>query len=173
MRRLAMCGILLLLGACGGSSSAVHLPETYKATLTGGGEFPPLTAPPAGSPATAPGLVPTATATATFVNDGTKTTYTITGSGFGSAIRASHIHLVTTTGAAGGVIVPFSVTGSTANAVNISGTFTDADIQVAPSIGRKLTYDELMGQMRSGNIYANVHTANNSGGEAAGILKLQ
>jgi hypothetical protein len=170
MRRLAMCGILMLLGACGGSSNAVHLPETYKATLTGGGEFPPLTAP---TSPTGPGLVPTATATATFVNDGTKTTYTITGTGFSGTPTASHIHLVTTTGAAGGVIVPFSVTGSTANAVNISGTFSDAEIQVAPSIGRKLTYDELTAQMRSGNIYANVHTSKNPGGEAAGILKLQ
>jgi hypothetical protein len=164
MRRLALLAAMVSGFACGGSSNAIHLPETYKATLSGAGEFPPLVA---------PNLVPTATATATFVNDGTKTTYTITGTGFSGTPTASHIHLVTTTGAAGGVIVPFSVTGSTANAVNITGTFSDAEIQVAPSIGRKLTYDELTAQMRAGNIYANVHTAKNGGGEAAGILKLQ
>jgi len=161
MRRLAICGTLLLLGACGGSSNAVHLPETYKATLTAAGEFPPVTTTPVG------------TATGTFTNDGTRTTYTITGSGFSTAIVASHIHLTTATGAAGGVIVPFSVAGSTQNAVNITGSFTEADILVAPSLGRKMTYDELTAQMRSGNIYANVHTSKNPGGEAAGVLKLQ
>jgi hypothetical protein len=162
MRQLAMWGIALVLGACGGSSNGnVNLPETFKATLTGAGEFPPVTGTGNG------------TATGTFVNDGTKTTYTITGSGFSTAIVASHIHLTTATGAAGGVIVPFSVAGSTQNAVNIRGTFTEADIQVAPTIGRKMTYDELMSQMRAGNIYANVHTSKNTGGEAAGVLKLQ
>jgi hypothetical protein len=161
MRRLAMWGIALVLGACGGSSTSVNLPETYKATLSGAGEFPPVT------------NQPTATGTATFVNDGTKTTYTITGSGLSGTPILSHIHLVTTTGTAGGVIVPFSVAGSTANAVNITGSFTEADILLVPSIGRKMTYDELTAQMRSGNIYANVHTNKNPTGEMAGILKLQ
>jgi hypothetical protein len=165
MRQSTILGLVLFLCACGGSSNnnTVTLPETFKATLTPAGELPPN-----GPVTDAPG----ASGTATFVNDGTKTTYTVTATGLTGSVAASHIHLITTPGSAGGVIVPFAgAAGQPANGANITGTFTGADI--TPPAGTTLTYDQLMVQMRAGNIYANVHTAKHPNGEIAGILQPQ
>jgi hypothetical protein len=165
MRRLAVCGIVLLFWACGGSdnnNNGPTLPETFKATMTTAGEFPPVTG------------LPNANGTATFVNDGTKTTYTVTATGLSGAVAASHIHLQTAAGAAGGVIVPFpGAAGQPANGANITGSFTDTDIVPASTGAAKLTYDQLMTQIRAGNVYANVHTAAHPNGEIAGTLKPQ
>ena len=164
MRRIALLAAMAFGFACGGSSNnnQITLPETFTATMSPAGEFPPVT--------NAPG----ATGTATLVNDGTTTTYTVTANGLTGAVAASHIHLITTTGAAGGVIVPFpSAAGKPANGASITGTFTAANIQASAPGAAVLTYDELMTQMRAGNIYANVHTAAHPNGEIAGILKKQ
>jgi Cu/Zn superoxide dismutase len=163
MRQLAMCGVVLFLFACGSSDNNNNpaLPETFTATMTPAGELPPN-----GPVTDAPG----ASGTATFVNDGTKTTYTVTATGLTGSVAASHIHLITTPGTAGGVIVPFAgAAGQPANGANITGTFTGSDI--TPPAGTTLTYDQLMAQIRAGNVYANVHTAKHPNGEIAGILR--
>jgi len=167
MRLFAVCGVVLFLSACGGDNNNNNqntLPETFTATLTPGGEFPPVT------------NAPNATGTATLVNDGTTTTYTVTANGLTGPVAASHIHLITNPGTAGGVIVPFpSAAGQPANGARITGTFTEANIAagVGAPQGQKLTYDQLMAALRAGNVYANVHTGTHGGGEIAGILKKQ
>ena len=72
----------------------------------------------------------------------------------GIAATAAHIHMAPT-GANGGVIVPFVKSGENS---------------WSPQPGAKLT-DEQYASFKAGNLYVNVHSAANKGGEIRGQLK--
>ena len=112
-----------------------------------------------------------ATGNATITVSGTSVEYKITASGLSGNATASHIHIGPAT-ASGPVVVPFpasAIKNAPDGSVTISGTFTAADIkpQANPPIK---TLDDLLGQMKAGNTYVNVHTAAHPGGEIRGQL---
>lgn len=92
------------------------------------------------------------TGSATLTNDGL--VYAITVSGLGSAITASHFHNAAT-GVNGGVVRNFTLTSN-----HIEDVWHPAD-------GQPLT-PAMRTQLMLGNIYGNVHTTGNPGGEIRG-----
>ena len=140
--------------ACGGKAGPSN---HFAANMTADAETP--------APA---GVTATATGSVTF--NGPTATYTITYTGLSGPPSAAHIHLGAP-GVAGGVVVPFSNLPTT-TAGTISGTFTVADIKVqtTPPVA---TLDDLLGQLRSGNGYLNLHSTANKGGEIRGQLVAQ
>jgi hypothetical protein len=85
-------------------------------------------------------------------------------------VRASHIHLAAE-GVNGPVIV-FLFGGPTIqgpfNGVLAEGTITAANL-IGPMAGQ--TISDLLAQLEAGNLYVNVHTDANPGGEIRGQLK--
>ena len=116
--------------------------QVFTATLVGTQEVPPNA-----SPAT--GL-----ATVTLSSDQTTITVDVSFSGLTAPATASHIH-EGAAGTNGPVIVPFTKTAD--------NTF------VAPD-GAKLT-DAQYASYKAGNLYVNVHSAKNPGGEIRAQLK--
>jgi len=115
-----------------------------------------------------------ATGTATFTVSATSVEYKITASGLSGNATGAHIHIGPTT-ASGPVVVPFPATAINNGAngsVTISGTFTAADIKPQTNPPVK-TMDDLLGQIRAGNTYVNVHTAAHPGGEIRGQITTQ
>lgn len=137
-----------LAAACGSSGPATN----FSATLTGSSEVPANTS--------------TATGKATFTLSGTTVNYTITYTGLSGPPAASHMHVGASTTPSGPVVIPFSGLPTTTSGT-FSGSFTQADIKVqtSPAI---VTLDDLLGQMRAGNTYTNIHTSANPGGEIRG-----
>lgn len=88
--------------------------ETFKGTLSGGSEVPPVTSSGTGS------------ATVTLDTATKQVKYTVTYSGLSGAATAAHIHCGAAAGANAGVAVPFPNAASP-----ISGTATMTDAQIA------------------------------------------
>jgi hypothetical protein len=86
------------------------------------------------------------------INDDKSVSGSITTTGI--AATAAHIHMAPA-GANGGVIVPFVKSGENS---------------WSPQPGAKLT-DEQYASFKAGNLYVNVHSAANKGGEIRGQLK--
>jgi hypothetical protein len=101
--------------------------------------------------------------TATFTLDAAETTlsYSIGVASMTSAITASHIHLGNAN-VAGSVIVPLT---TPVNGQTVTGTISN---QTTLSLG--LTFASLVALMRTGDVYVNVHTSNNTGGEIRGQI---
>lgn len=132
----------------------------FGATLKGSNETPPVDT--------------KATGTATITVSGTLVEYKITASGLSGNATAAHIHLGPTT-ASGPVVVPFpasAINNGANGSVTISGTFTAADIKPQTNPPVK-TLDNLLGQMKAGKTYVNVHTAAHAGGEVRGLITPQ
>lgn len=100
-----------LLAAMGYAQAAT---ETFKGTLSGASEVPPVTSKGTGN------------ATVTLDTATKQITYNVTYSGLTEAATAAHIHCGAAAGANGGVAVPFKDTASP-----ISGTATLTDAQIA------------------------------------------
>jgi hypothetical protein len=90
-----------------------------------------------------------------------------------TGVTQSHIHI----GAAGtnGPIVVFLfgfVTGGvTTNGILAEGDFTQSNLIPRPAINFGGTMAELLGSLRSGGAYVNVHTVVNPGGEIRGQIE--
>jgi hypothetical protein len=81
----------------------------------------------------------------------------LTYSGLSSAANAGHIHGPAPVGVNAGILITFTGVTGTSNTIIISGqAITPTQVQ----------------QLRSGQLYVNVHTVNNSGGEIRGQLKI-
>ncbi len=149
----AALSLAMALVANGQSSKA-----KFGATLKGANETPPVDA--------------KGTGTATFTVSGTSVDYKITASGLSGDATAAHIHLGPTT-TAGPVVVPFpakAITNGANGSVTISGSFSSADIKPNPGIK---SLDDLLGQMRAGGTYVNIHTAAHPAGEIRGQITQQ
>ena len=145
--------------ACNDDNTAPAAATRFTATLTSAAERP--------TPNSS-----TATGTATFTIDETAgtITYTVTVANIVNVI-ASHIH-VGRADAAGPIVV--NLLAATPPAGTITGTLTSGTITAASiGTGVPITFASLVALMRSGDIYTNVHTQANPGGEIRGQLVAQ
>ena len=148
---LALAGL-----ACSNDNTAPAAATRFTVTLTSANERP--------TPNSS-----TATGTATFTIDETAgtITYTVTVANIVNVI-AAHIH-VGRSDAAGPIVVNLLATTPPAGTINgqlTTGTITAASI----GTGVPITFASLLALMRSGDIYTNVHTQANPGGEIRGQL---
>jgi hypothetical protein len=107
---------------------------------------------------------PAGNGTATFSLDDAETTisYSISVAGMTSNITASHIHLGNAN-TVGNIIVTLA---TPTNGGTVTGTITTAS-----TLQLGLTFPSLVALMRTGDVYVNVHTANNTGGEIRGQIE--
>jgi hypothetical protein len=149
-------GTIALLGVVGcgddddDNGTGPELERNFVVTMTGLNERP--------NP-----VSPSGNGTATFTLDAAETTltYTISVASMTSTITAAHIHLGNAN-TAGGVIVALT---NPINGQTVNGTITTA---TALSLG--LSFPSLISLMRNGDVYVNVHTSNNPGGEIRGQI---
>ncbi len=134
--------LLLAAALCGFVSAAAHA-ETMKfhATMNAASEVPPKTSEGKG---TVDGTIDTATK---------MMTYELTYSGLTGPATAAHFHGPAEAGKNAGVLVPIAPPLTSP----VKGTATLTDAQIA--------------DFKAGNVYANVHTAANPGGEIRGQVK--
>ena len=108
------------------------------------------------------GITSTATGTATFtVLDDQTVSYTITVNGIEDA-NAAHIHQGFA-GQTGAVVIGLFAGTFSGSGELVSGTFDATDV-----VG--ISFDELVGAMRGGSVYVNVHTDANPDGEIRGQI---
>ncbi len=124
--------------------------QTCTASLSGAQEVPPVTTDASGS------------ATVTISSDGSSISYRVSYQGLSGAASASHIHFGAR-GENGPVILPLDVGPSP-----FSGTLTQADLQRAPNGPQ--SFAAAVTEIRQGDMYVNIHTAANPGGEIRGQL---
>ena len=135
MRKTAL--VLGLLAAVAAWPMAQAAVTTYKGTLGGGAEVPPVTTPARGTAAI---NVDTATKQATW-----RVEYT----GLSGPATAAHIHCGAAAGANSGVAVALGAGPTAASPIAGSGAMTDAQIA----------------DLSAGKCYVNIHTDKNKGGE--------
>jgi Cu/Zn superoxide dismutase len=148
--------VLLLAVACGGSSA----PQTvFNGTLSGANETPANTS--------------TAKGTAQFTLNGNTMSWTASTTALTGNLSGFHIHLDTTPGASGPVVVTLTsaLKQNADKSTSGSGTFTAPDANAKNADGTPMTFDSLVTAMRSGKTYVNVHdTPTFGGGEIRGQL---
>lgn len=138
MRKTALVlGLLATAAVCGYAQAAA---VTYKATLNGNSEVPPVNSRAAGSAS---------------VNADTATnqaSWRVEYSGLSGPATGAHIHCGAPAGANAGVAVNFGTT--LASPISGSGSMTPAQ----------------MADLQAGKCYVNIHTDANKGGEVRGQL---
>jgi hypothetical protein len=152
MRRLslAIAGLFVLLV----SSQAQAQTVTFTAALHGGNENPVVVTGAVGS-----GTVSVNLATQVV-------TYRIDVYNMPVGTTASHFH-VGAPGANGPVIVNFTVAPNISNDFAISGTASAADLTVRAAQGIN-SWEDFIQALLLGNVYMNVHSTANPGGEIRG-----
>jgi hypothetical protein len=140
MRKTAL--VLGLLAAVATWPMAQAAVTTYKGTLGGAAEVPPVTSAGKGSAS---------------VNVDTSTkqaTWRVEYSGLSGPATAAHIHCGAAAGANSGVAVPLGAGPTAASPISGSGAMTDAQLA----------------DLTAGKCYVNIHTDKNKGGELRGQL---
>jgi CHRD domain-containing protein len=151
--------LALAVPACSNDNTAPAAATRFAATMNSANERPTPNA-------------STATGTATFTIDETAgtITYTVNVTNI-TNVTASHIH-VGRADAAGPIVV--NLLAATPPAGTINGQLTTGTITAASiGTGVPITFASLMALMRGGDIYINVHTQANPGGEIRGQLVAQ
>jgi Cu/Zn superoxide dismutase len=143
MRSAIACFLFLLL--CGGSASTLAQVH-FTAHLTAAEEVPANASQGVG------------TASCTLSDDMTELRYRVTVDKLSGPITGAHIHNAAP-GAAGPVVTPFTMTGN-----SVTGVWKRTD---AKPFTRAMMVELLLG-----NLYVNVHTSTNPGGEIRGQLRL-
>ncbi len=140
MRKSALVlGLLSAVAVCPMAQAAM---TTYKATLNGGAEVPPVQSKGTGT-------------AAVNVDPATKQiSWRVDYSGLSGPAAAAHIHCGAAAGANAGVAVPLGSGSNWASPLEGSGTLTDAQLA----------------DLQAGKCYVNIHTAANKGGEIRGQL---
>ncbi|MEP6782134.1 MAG: CHRD domain-containing protein [Acidobacteriota bacterium] len=158
MRRisLAIAGLFVLLV----SSQAQAQTINFTAALHGGNEVP----------AVLTGAVGTGTVS---VNLATQVvTYRIDVYNMPVGTTASHFH-VGAVGTAGPVVVNFTVATGISNDFAISGTASATDLTARSAQGIN-SWEDFLQALVLGNVYMNVHSTNNPGGEIRGqVVRVQ
>jgi len=152
MRRffLALAGLFVLATATQAQAQTM----TFTAALHGGNEVPGVLT----------GAVGTGTATLDLA---AKTvTYRIDVYNMPVGTTASHFH-VGAPGVAGPVVVNFTVAAGISNDFSISGTASATDLIARGAQGIN-SWEDFLQALMLGNVYMNVHSTNNPGGEIRG-----
>jgi hypothetical protein len=146
--------LLVLLAA---SVSVFALPgavaaqqQTCTANLSGAQEVPPVNTDASGS------------ATVTISSDGSSLSYRVSYQGLSGAASAAHIHFGAR-GQNGPVILPLEHGASP-----FSGTLTATNLERVPDGPQ--SFAAAVREIRQGDMYVNIHTAANPGGEIRGQL---
>lgn len=152
MRRLslAIAGLFVLLV----SSQAQAQTVNFTAALHGGNELPGVST----------GSVGTGTVSVNLTTQ--VVTYRIDVYNMPVGTTASHFH-VGAAGVAGPVVVNFTVASGISNDFSISGTASATDLTVRAANGIN-SWDDFVQALLLGNIYMNVHSTANPGGEIRG-----
>jgi hypothetical protein len=138
---------------------------TYAASLNNAKEVPPTTS----------------NGTGTFsgtLSSSNVLTYTLTFSGLTSNSNGAHIHGPATTTANANVLVDFTAppvgaTVTTALALGATSGTTSGTLNLASAVTATVSGDSLRKLLNAGQLYVNVHTANNGGGEIRGQIVRQ
>lgn len=134
---LAGCGMMGKGSGSGGMSSGM---ETYRATLSGSQEVPPVSGSATGS-------------AEVMVNPSTMAmTYRVTYAGLTGPATMGHIHGPAMAGQNAGVKIPF------------------ASVAQSPATGTVTLTAEQYADLKGGRYYVNIHTAAHPGGEIRGQL---
>lgn len=155
MRRAA---IFLATAALLAAPAAVFAQEPFVAQLTGDAETPPVETDGSGS------------ASFTISDDESSIDFEVTFDGLSGPATMAHIHFGPPDDA-GPVMIWLTEVGVTegSNTSPISGTATEAEFMAVD--GGPQTFAEALQAIRDGDTYANVHTADNPGGEIRGQLR--
>lgn len=157
MRLAASIAVSLALAACGGTAEAPIGP-TFGAVLRVSDE---LVAP----------VTRTGSGSASFAVQGQIVWYGITGINLsGPAMGELHLGLPHTVGPV--VVRQLFVQDPNTARSRAHNAFAQRDIQPVTPGGQPMTIDELVAQMRAGNVYVNVVTDQNPSGEIRGQLVL-
>jgi hypothetical protein len=147
-----MC--IAAITACSLDGSTTVQSATYVAALTGGREVPSVVTPASGS--------------ATFTLTGSTVAYTISASGFTTALTVGHV-CIGGSGVVGPVIVSFTIasqTGAVATgSIDLSTPITFGNITISG--------DSLRTLFETGQAYVNLHTTAFPGGEIRGQIVRQ
>lgn len=158
-RYLAVPLLTLLIGlvACDGDGDQVTGVATrFNAQLTGAKEVPPVTT--------------SATGTATFRVQGNTVEFTLNTTGLQN-VTAAHIHGPAPADSNAAVIVGlFNAPTEGAWTGSKTGSFTTANLSTTQPV---TTLDALLGLMRAGRTYVNVHTSDNPAGAIRGQVTAQ
>jgi hypothetical protein len=149
---LAMAGVFALLV----STQAQAQTYSFTAALSGGNEIPAVSTGSAG------------TATVTLNATTGVVTYRVDVYNMPVGTTAGHFH-VGAAGVAGPTVINFTVSTGISNDFAITGTATSADLtlRAAQGIG---SWEDFQQALLLGNMYINVHSTNNPGGEIRGQL---
>jgi hypothetical protein len=179
MRRVVpLLLVASLIASCSDDNGTSLRPvTTYTATLTAANEVPPVTTP-----------ASTATATGTFkgVLDGKIFTYTLVTTGISantSTTGMAHIHGPAAAGVNAGILVNFAAAGApfgsassltTGLALNATGRLDlNTDIMNSAGTATVITAQAFIDALNAGQLYVNVHTTANPGGEIRGQIVKQ
>jgi hypothetical protein len=151
---IALAGVIwgvTTIIACSGDPTAPST-TTFVARLSSANEVPAV----AGN----------ASGTGTFTLSGRTLSYVVTVNGLSGPAVASHIHQGSA-GQNGGILVPFNAAAVQSGQV-ASGTI---DLNQPITNGQSsISGDELLRLLNAGQLYTNVHTAANPGGELRGQI---
>ena len=149
---LAMAGVFALLV----SAQAQAQTFNFTATLSGGNEVPPVNTGSAGS------------ATVSLNATTGVVTYRVEVYNMPVGTTFGHFH-AGAAGTAGPTVVNFTIETGISNDYAITGTAsaTDLTLRVAQGIG---SWEDFQQALLLGNIYVNIHSTNNPGGEIRGQL---
>ena len=153
MRRLlSVAGVAAL--ALVGAASAEAQNQNFTALLSGANETPGIAS---GAGGTAPITLNTATRTVTYKVD----VYNLP-----SGATAAHFHSAGP-GVSGPVVVNFTVPAGISNDFSISGTASASDLVPRGEQGIR-SWDDFIQALTLGQVYVNVHSSVNPGGEVRG-----
>lgn len=144
-------GLAAATGACDDDDPTGPNTEQFRATMNGANERP-----------TARATTATGTANFTYNEDTEVLSWVVTLNEI-TNISGAHIHLGGAT-ASGDVLLALGTTGATGTLTNtgFSGSVTRAAF-AAPAPNAAMTFDQLLGHMRAGTVYVNIHTNDPAG----------
>ena len=154
MRRVLSLAGAAALALLVGSASAEAQTLNFTALLSGANETPGIAS---GAGGTATVTLNTATRTVTYKVD----VYNLP-----SGATAAHFHAAGP-GVAGPVVVNFTVISGISNDFSISGTATASDLVARGDQGIR-SWDDFLQALTLGQVYVNVHSSVNPGGEVRG-----
>jgi CHRD domain len=154
MRRLLSLAGAAALALLLGTASAEAQVMNFTALLSGANETPGIAS---GAGGTATVTLNTATRTVTYKVD----VYNLP-----SGATAAHFH-AGGPGVPGPVVVNFTVPAGISNDFSFSGTATAADLVVRGDQGIR-SWDDFIQALTLGQVYVNVHSSVNTGGEVRG-----